>query len=98
MSDITPWIPTILFVATVVGWAMKYGADQQNLKSKNELQDVEIQALKQSFKDEKEHNAMQHREFYDYGKETIGIKSDLKHIMASIDQIKALLDRRDIKN
>lgn len=92
--DLAQWIPTILFAATVFGWAMKYGADQQKLKSKNEMQDAEITNIKEAFKDEKDHNARQHQEFYDYGKETIGIKSDIKHMMGSIDQIKIMLERR----
>jgi hypothetical protein len=94
MEDITSWITPTLFVATVVGWAMKYGSDQQAQKSKNEMQDMEIDALKRNFQAEKEHNAMQHREFYDYGKETIAIKSDIKHIMSTLDEIKIILGSR----
>jgi hypothetical protein len=94
MEDFSQWIPYIMFAITILGMAIKYGADQQRQKSVNEMQDREIDRLKEDFKAEKEHNAGQHREFYDVAKQTIGIQSDIKHMMGAIDQIKLMLERR----
>lgn len=81
----------ITFIATIVGWGMKYAADQQTLKSKNEMQDMQITEMKKQMDQDREHNLKQHEEFYENKNVTIELKNDMKHIMASLDDIKAML-------
>lgn len=88
-------LSAIIFIATVVGWAVKYGSDQQKLRSKNDMQDLKIDMLEKSLVDEKAHNAKQHEEFYQNKSVTIELKNDMKHIMAGIEEIKLMVgDRR----
>ena len=95
MEAMLGWIiPSVLFVATVIGWAVKYGADQQALKSENRMQDMRIDNLEKSLEDEKLHNATQHNEFYDVKSTTIGLKSDMQHILGSLAKIEGMLERR----
>jgi hypothetical protein len=94
MTDFTPWIELFLFVATVIGGSIKYGSDQQRLKSKNDMQDLKIDNLQKQCDDDKGHNLEQHKEFYANRDATTELKSDMKHIMGSLEDIKKLLGER----
>ena len=93
-EDVKLIVTLLLFAGTVIAWAVKYGGDQQKLKSKNDIQDLKIDSLQKQCDDEKIHNAKQHEEFYENKNATIEIKSDMKHIMSSLEDIKGMLSTR----
>lgn len=91
-------ITIMLFLGTVLGAAMKYGSDREKLESKNQLQDQRISTIEKTVDEEKSHNAKQHEEFYKNKDDTIGLQSDMKHILSSLEDIKTLLGDRRAKS
>jgi transposase len=94
MADFTPWIAPILFVATAIGWAIKYGQDQAKVLARLDRVEDEIKRLEKQFETDVAQNYAQHREFYETKNSTIEIKSDMKHIMRTLDEMKNMLERR----
>lgn len=95
LQVVTMIITIVLFVGTVLGAAVKYGSDQRSLRSEMEMLKQRQDQLRIEFSEEKTHNSRQHEEFYLVKNDTIELKTDMKHIMLGIEEIKRLLgDRR----
>lgn len=80
------------FIASLVGWGIKYGSDKQKIESKNEMQDSQIAELKKAQAEDRKKNEEQHKEFYDNKDTVIKLGSDMDHIKKSLDEIKGLLE------
>jgi len=94
MINIAEIMPIILFFITILGMAVKYGMDMQRLASTNDLQNMRLTNIENDVKAEKAHNASQHIEFYENRNWTIELKTDMKHIMDSLIDIKEILSSR----
>ena len=86
-----------IFIFTVLGWAIKYGSDQQKLESRNEVQDIKMNNLEKMICDDKSLNEKEHAEFYATNKTAIELKSDMKYILSSLDEIKKMLTKERAK-
>jgi len=94
-TEIILFIITLLaFLGTVLGAAAKYGADMQQLRSKNEWQDSQFAELKEQVALDKVKNYEQHKEFYLHKETSIKMEKDIEHIMTSLEEIKGLLKAR----
>jgi hypothetical protein len=90
MTELSPWIAPILFFATVIGWAMKYGSDKTKIVARIEA----VEKMEKLIENDRAYNLKQHEEFYKNRDMTNELKADMRHIMASIDEIKKMLERR----
>lgn len=89
------FIITILaFLGTAFGAAAKYGADMQQLRSKNDWQDDQFRELKEQIASDKAKNYEQHKEFYAHKEASTKMEKDIEYIMKSLDEIKGLLKTR----
>lgn len=87
-------VTIVLFGGAIVGWGIKYGSDQQALKSRNDMQDMQIKDLKERQESDREINRRQHEEFYENRNNTIKTQSDIGHILTSLEDIKKLLGNK----
>jgi hypothetical protein len=109
MELLATWIGGGIAIATFIGALVKQGMDHATamaeLKAENRLQDQraatfkdDLESLKLEQASEKAHNAKQHEEFYQsnkaMNKDTIELKSDMKHMMGTLSRIEGLLQER----
>ena len=94
-TEMVLFIITILaFLGTGFGAAAKYGADMQQLRSKNDWQDDQFRDLKDRMESDKAKNYEQHKEFYAHKEASTKMEKDVEYIMKSLDEIKGLLEKR----
>lgn len=90
------------FVIALIGFGVKYGADQQSLASENKRQDQAIENLKaihtlrldnieKQAEEEKKHNAKQHEEFYTTLRTVDRIEEQMKSALNGIDDLKRMV-------
>ncbi len=91
-----------VFLITIVGIGVKYGADQQSLASENKRQDqaidnldkihtLRIDNIEKQAEEEKQHNAKQHEEFYTTLRTVDRIEEQMKSALNGIDDLKRMV-------
>ena len=100
MEQILPWITAGATIIGFIGVAIRYGADQEKIHSKNQIQDmvmenikIDIDRMKIDAEKTSAHNLKQHEEFYQTKDIVIELANDMKYIRQALLKIQESIEK-----
>jgi len=93
MMELLQWLgPSALL--GLIGAVIKFSGDYSKVKTILDVQKRDIERIEKTIETNQAANKEQHEVFYQNQRDTLELKSDMKHLITSVDNITKMLERR----
>jgi len=91
MTELLPWLTIAGFALTIGTMLVKHGMDKAFVKAGYDALQKDIERLEKLIEADRAHNLKQHEEFYSNRNDTIELKTDMKYIKKTMENIENML-------